>query len=76
MKVKTDVCEKCRREDCDGKIYYTRNPLVDSKGRFFCKNSDDVKVKDGKLYYHWVMAHGIEEMILLDECNNGPILNG
>jgi len=75
-KIQTLVCELCRKESCDGIIYKLSacNKKEDTgnlwwqewEEKSFCKNSRCIAVKNGKLCYHWVMGHGIEDYFELE----------
>ena len=74
-KRQTLVCTHCGNEDCDGVIY----KIVDSalkgwKDEYYhnwrgCRNDRWISKKDGKIYFHWVMGHGIEEYCELEQVN-------
>ena len=67
MKINTEICEICRQEDCDGKLYEIKNKTGNGFYNYqvFCKNSGDIERRDCKLCYHWVMGHGIEDYLEL-----------
>lgn len=61
-KVKTEVCEICRKEDCDGKKYQTEYMYGDYGFhigvKIVCSNDPELKMIDGKLKYRLVCGHG------------------
>ena len=70
MKIKIEVCELCKKQKCDGKLYETKKKTGDSfyDNMILCKTNEDVFKRNNRLYYHWVMGHGIEdnfELVLL-----------
>lgn len=51
------VCEKCKREKCDGILYKIKG----DKSKFtFCENDENAFWKNGVLMYHYIMGHGNE----------------
>ncbi len=62
MKVIVEVCEICRKEDCDGKTYQTEY-MYSTYGlnvgvKVVCKNGPSVGLHNGKLMYLLVSGHG------------------
>ena len=61
-KVKNEVCEICRKEDCDGKKYQTDHMHgsygLDVGVKIVCKGDPSVGFHDGKLMYLLTSGHG------------------
>ena len=59
----TSVCTHCGREDCDGIIYKIKQEMKDEYYRNWrgCKNDRWIGESNGKIYFHMVMGHGIED---------------
>jgi len=71
-KIQRLVCEICNQVDCDGVVYVAVNKTNRNymSQRRVCKNIEDVEKRNGEYYYHWVMAHGIEDYFLLKREQN------
>ena len=61
--MKISVCSRCRRRECDGKEWRVPDGLWTPIGRAaafkVCTSETSVK-EDGKRYFHYVMGHGNE----------------
>lgn len=68
MKIKIEVCEICRKERCDGKVYKIKKIV---SGRYnklrLCKTNPCVVKVNNELYFRYIMGHGIESNWILEE---------
>ena len=68
-KIKRLVCEICQQVECEGIVYIAVDKANhnDMPQKRVCKNTEGVEKRNEKYYYHWIMAHGIEDYYLLKE---------
>ena len=72
-KRQTLICTHCGKEDCDGIIYKIADKhFIDWTDEYYkkwrgCKYDRWIETKDGQLYFHWVMGHGIEDYLELEQ---------
>jgi hypothetical protein len=59
------VCEICRSEKCDGKIYQAYSPpSFGGRGDYLRRVcTSEIEVYKGKLYYRNIIGHGEMEML-------------